>query len=345
MPFTTAAFLEALSLPEEHPYLLNDGSDGKELRPWSFVDYFGSASSNGAKATVDDCPSILSPFWRDQETAGCEATSAGLGDYNNKVINIDKVGFFEEIKPCISSMCHMVVLLWAPIILFLCAKRLTTPHRHRNSQSKVESDSKRLNQSVTCFKVGMSPSIMRKNLLANVSSVEDQYNKLPSTKLCKPFTIHQSSTMSIESCSSCTGTGDPLAYIVALLISAIIMTDAMYILEFSRSALVVVHAMFILMGMKRLGSKPALLIALPFTCMAFYSMRNQDLDLPTTRPGIYYSKTNSIISNAINNYWPMESYTYEGKGTPWMITGDVRTGLPFLLYSPQGVQYTRRYVP
>lgn len=351
MSFTTNAFLEALSLPEEHPYLLNESSESVELKPWSFIDYFGSVSLSRARASIDDCPNNnLSPFWRDQQAADCDASMAGLGNYN-KASNVDKIGFFEEIKPCLASMCQMTVLLWAPIILILCAKRLMTPHRHHHSESKVESVTNKCGSSssssskdIAYSKVGLSSSMLRKNPLVSVSCVGNKHKKAYVTKLCNPITQHQSSTISIENCNSCTGTGDPLAYIIALLVSAIIMTDAMYVLEFSQSVLVIIHTLIILMGMKRLGCKAALLVALPITCKSFNTMQNQDLDLPTTRPGIYYSEANPIISNAINNYWPLESYTYEGKGTPWMITGDIRTGLPFLLYSPPGVQYIRRYV-
>jgi hypothetical protein len=174
-------------------------------------------------------------------------------------------------------------------------------------------------------------------------SIEDKVDKRQpnSGPFDKHMTRHQSSSMSTGDCN-CTGVGDPLSYIIALIVSAIIMTDAMYILQFSETSLLSLHILIIAIGTKRLGPKAALLIALPITSMSLFTMQRQDHDLPTIQPGLYYSHSHPIISKAVESYWPIESRTYEGKGTPWMLTGDTRTGLPFLLYSIPNVQYTRR---
>ena len=137
--------------------------------------------------------------------------------------------------------------------------------------------------------------------------------------------------------------GDWIAYLTALVLSTIIMTDAMYVYEFSHAKLVILHLLIICMAMKRLGSKAALLLALLVTSALLFMMRNKDLDLPSIQPGLYYEESNPIIFKAVHNYWPIELRSYDG-GTPWMITGDVRPGLPFLMYSPPGVEYIRRFV-
>lgn len=377
MHFTTEDFLEALDLPQEHPYITDGESSQKEfIQTWSIADYFGSVTSKRSSLDNDgstrECE-FSSPYWGNAE---CQSTgNLGLGDYNNKALNADKIGFFEEIKPCLRSICRMFVLLFGPIIIVLCIKRLTSAHRHKHhSQSNTivsdaSKNSAHLNRNVTNCIIDFSTQ--KKNQLQNTSCSSSTHQTMMinhnnaidpnasatrffanllavSTPMCsiesQKSYVNQSFDKSTEDFTSCTGAGDPLAYIIALLVSSIIMTDAMYILEFSQSILIALHIVIISIGMKRLGSKTALLIALPIAYASFVMMQSQDLDLPTIKPGLYYSKKNPIISNAVENFWPVESYAYEGKDTPWMMTGDTRTGLPFLLYYPPDVHYIRRLV-
>jgi hypothetical protein len=372
MPFTTKDFLEALNLPEEHPYVADDnGVETENLKPWSVADYFSTVSSpfNHVRSIKECSKFSLSP-WGNKDVAECDNIGANIGDYNDKALNSDKVSFFHEIQPCLISMCRLAILLWAPIVLLLCLKRLTTPHRHnradtntsstqdprnclidltvmkRNSIS-TESNSSNTNQTFvenkTIYRY-ISPTPFFANVISVLSnstpmfSIDDRVEKQQASS-----TKSKSSLISAEDCSSCTGVGDPLAFAIAILVSAIIMMDAMYILEFSQSTLIGLHFLIISIGMKRLGPKTALVIALPITTVSFFKMQHQDLDLPSIQPGLYFSESNPLISKAIQHHWPVESRTYEGKGTPWMITGDTRTGLPFLLY-PQNtnVQYVRR---
>lgn len=377
MPFTTEDFLEALDLPQEHPYVIGKSSQKEFIQPWSIADYFGSVTSkkpspNKGRQTRE-CE-FSSVHWGNTD---CQSTgNLGLGDYNNKALNADKISFLEEIEPCLASICHMFLLLFGPIIIALCIKRLTSPHRHKHfSPSNVMASgtskySMKLNRNATNCMIDLSTRKQSTSHNACCSSSthqtmmtnHNQNNAIdPNTTAMRFFAnllavftpistesqkiyVHQPSDKFTEDFNSCTGVGDPLAYIIALLVSSIIMTDAMYILEFSQSVLVALHILIISIGMKRLGSKTALIIALPITYASFVMMQRQDLDLPTIKPGLYYSKKNVTISNAVENFWPEESYTYEGKGTAWMMTGDTRTGLPFLLYSPPDVHYIRRSV-
>jgi len=58
-------------------------------------------------------------------------------------------------------------------------------------------------------------------------------------------------------------------------------------------------------------------------------------DIPQHEPGLYYDKTNDIM-RAIVQHWPQNTRTYDStylQKTPWTITGDSRTGIPFLVHS------------
>ena len=372
MPFTAEDFLEALHLPEEHPYAFNGDNLKREiLKPWSVGDYFRSISSETAALNyerLDEYIKFPSIRWGNDF---CDGRTEQLGHYRKKSMYAEKVGFFQEIKPCFISMCHMSILLWAPIILFVCLKRLTTRHRHysesngsclifpmmtqRNKVSKGSSSSEVTNQRSgirgnKTVDVSILPffeyliSILYTTRL--IFSIEDKSNEQHAIldKTHESIINHHCSVASAENNNQCTGTGDPLCYIIALIVSAAMMTDAMYILEFSQSTLIGLHILIISIGTKRMGLKVALLTALPITSVSYFVMRHQELDLPTIQPGLYYSDKNPLVSNAVKMFWHVESHTYEDMATPWMITGDTRTGLPFLLYSSPSVKYTRRSV-
>ncbi|KAL3802770.1 hypothetical protein HJC23_007547 [Cyclotella cryptica] len=390
MPFTTDSFLDALALPSEHPYVTDDVVASEELKEWSISDYFGSVSSSSSRLRPsDECPKFSPPPWMDG-VAGVHR------DLNKNSLNDDNISFLEEIRPCLISMCRMAIILWAPLVLFLCLKRLSRPHAKHASDRKPP-----LNDSISFEKLAdnrclLGVHVMGKNpfskapcssqtsssciqhnttvdrflfiisLVANFVSflcattpffsIEDQQveqdSNLPASKHTHPcksnqcyFTLLGSSTIGTADHDNCCGhLGDWLAYVTALVFSAIIVTDAMYVFEFSRNTLIFLHLLVIFIAMKRLGPKAVILVALPISSSLLSMMRYQDLDLPSIQPGLYYDESNPIISKAVHNYWPIELRTYNG-GTPWMITGDVRTGLPFLLYSPPGVEYIRRWVP
>ena len=122
------------------------------------------------------------------------------------------------------------------------------------------------------------------------------------------------------------------------------MNDALYVLEFSQNNLIALHLFIISVALKRFGSKVSVMTALPITIVALYIMAHQDLDLPTIQPGLYYDETNPLISEAVQG-WPIDKYTYDdGRGTPWLMTGDVRTGIPFTIIKIPEQNYVRRLV-
>ena len=53
------------------------------------------------------------------------------------------------------------------------------------------------------------------------------------------------------------------------------------------------------------------------------------LDLPTIEPGLYYSH-NQLTSNIVR-HWPSSNRDYDTQSTPWCLTGDAKTGIPFLI--------------
>lgn len=393
MPFTTEAFLDALGLPAEHPYATHYSVEAEELKRCSIADYFSSVStSSSSLSSNDECAKSSPPPWSMKKLDNHYDIAGIHGDFHKNPLNNDKVRFLEEVKPCLISMCHMAIILWAPLILFLCVKRLSRLHtqhlsdpkprpkdyksfekqgdevcfgRHvrKNQCSKECCSSHKRQTSPECKNINISVDsylfmtslittfLSALNVAAPFFSIEERKIKqnltVPASKHTHSCESNQSYLKGLESSTiadhdwfSCLG--DWLAYLTALVVSTITMTDAMYIYEFSYTKLLVLHLLIICMAMKRLGSKAALLLALPFTSASLSMMRSKDLDLPSIQPGLYYDESNPIISKAVHNYWPVELRSYDG-GTPWMITGDVRTGLPFLLYSPPGVEYIRRF--
>jgi hypothetical protein len=153
-----------------------------------------------------------------------------------------------------------------------------------------------------------------------------------------------SKTESQDEAAMSSPTGGYFTYVVALFFSALVMTDPMYVFEFSQAALVMIHLLIITLGMKRLGAKIALYTALPVSAIAFYMIAHQDLNLPTFAPGLYYDESNSLVTTAVSK-WPIDKRTYDdGRGTPWMMTGDTRTGLPFMFYKIPEIDFQRRCV-
>jgi hypothetical protein len=69
------------------------------------------------------------------------------------------------------------------------------------------------------------------------------------------------------------------------------------------------------------------------------------IDLPTIDEGLYYSPSNALVS-AIASHWPESSRTYsvDNGATPYLINGDQRTGIPFLVNKVEDQEYIRVFV-
>jgi hypothetical protein len=68
------------------------------------------------------------------------------------------------------------------------------------------------------------------------------------------------------------------------------------------------------------------------------------IDLPTIEPGFYHS-SNPLIQS-IAKHWPESSRTYDVRNgaTPYLVNGDQRTGIPFLVNKVEEQEYLRVYV-
>ena len=69
------------------------------------------------------------------------------------------------------------------------------------------------------------------------------------------------------------------------------------------------------------------------------------IDPTLARDGLYYSKSNSFVHKLVQAWQPAASYQYHDDATPWMPTGDARTGLPFLLHHVALPDYHRVWLP
>lgn len=66
------------------------------------------------------------------------------------------------------------------------------------------------------------------------------------------------------------------------------------------------------------------------------------IDLPTINEGLYHSSSNTLISSIVSN-WPNSSRTYNiaNGATPYLVTGDQRTGVQFLVNQVEEQEYIR----
>ena len=87
-----------------------------------------------------------------------------------------------------------------------------------------------------------------------------------------------------------------LAYLVALVLTALLANDSMYVNEFGQSKLLALHLFVITVSLKRFGTKISLATCIPITAIALYIMAYTDLDLPTIEPGLYHDEHNIYIS-------------------------------------------------
>eukprot|EP00984_Skeletonema_dohrnii_P019263 scaffold9179_cov124-Skeletonema_dohrnii-CCMP3373.AAC.1 len=83
----------------------------------------------------------------------------------------------------------------------------------------------------------------------------------------------------------------------------------------------------------------------PHSNAILHQMPHPGIDLPTIEPGLYYSKSNPLVSSIASNL-KESAYTYDVQhgATPYLVSGDQRTGIPFIVNSVEDQQYMRVYV-
>ena len=76
-----------------------------------------------------------------------------------------------------------------------------------------------------------------------------------------------------------------------------------------------------------------------------HHMPNPGIDLPTINEGLYHSSNNPYISTIVK-HWPVQSRTYNVKNgaTPYLVNGDQRTGIPFIVNKVEEQEHVRVWV-
>ena len=371
MPTITAdAFLEALNLPDRHPYIPSkddtdtDSNIHEAHKDWSIADYFSSASwqmsSDSASIECEDISSSSTSTWTkfgvgvDASTDVCNsknATSSTQLQQQSYVVS----DFFQEIRPCLISMFHMQFILWAPLVLLYCLKKIynvkkrdkgihiplpkatcsESPSKQKITQDEQKAESYYFFEKVMFWPFSSIFKVVDDNEKDNAKTKQEkpQYRRPRSDSTNSTDTYIQSSFI---------WSSEWLAYVVALIMTSFMMTDAMYVLEFGQNNLIALHLFVSLTAYRRLSTKMSVATFFSITAIALIVMINQDLELPTIEPGLYYDESNQFISNTVKE-WPVDKRTYDdGRGTPWMLTGDIRTGLPFMVNNIPEQNYVRR---
>jgi hypothetical protein len=123
----------------------------------------------------------------------------------------------------------------------------------------------------------------------------------------------------------------------------LIMTDECFIQEYGRVALASVACVLVALVAHSCPSRQtAILLTAPFVMVAIGMTCCCHIYVPRYEPGLYYSQDNDVV-NKIVSQWPKEKWTYDDKGTPWLVTGDSRTGIPFFLNFIPPQRFVRRY--
>lgn len=123
----------------------------------------------------------------------------------------------------------------------------------------------------------------------------------------------------------------------------LIMTDECFIQEYGRVALASVACVLVTLIVHSCPSRQtAILLTAPFILVAIGMTLCCHIYVPRYEPGLYYSQDNDIVTKIVSQ-WPKEKWTYDDKGTPWLVTGDSRTGIPFFLNFIPPQRFVRRY--
>jgi hypothetical protein len=140
--------------------------------------------------------------------------------------------------------------------------------------------------------------------------------------------------------------------------SVVILTDTLYVLEFGpwygATLLLASCVLSFATALKRRLYKTimgqicllALLVYLIYDYETGLFQFGHPDDVVHISEGLYYDSSNSFISSIVD-HWPepYRTYSIEQGATPWMPTGDSRTGLPFLLCKVDDPTWTRVWLP
>jgi hypothetical protein len=147
--------------------------------------------------------------------------------------------------------------------------------------------------------------------------------------------------------------------LLTVLCSIPIMTDSMYVYEFGPGYGVALFVASVALGLKasqrqslRVTSGLLLILVLvAFSLTWNWETYEFQFGEPTDvnqkiEPGLYFSEVNALVNRTVS-LWPEHRYTYTTQtgATPWMHTGDARTGLPFFFNKVPPTKFTRVFLP
>jgi hypothetical protein len=126
--------------------------------------------------------------------------------------------------------------------------------------------------------------------------------------------------------------------------SLVLLTDTLYVLNngkvygialFAASVVLSIRATF-RYNLKRLGVVVTVMVLLASRLVWDYETKTlsfgDKVNEVRIEEGLYYDSSNAFVTSIVQN-WPEHYRTYNkaNGATPWMSSGDVRTGLPFLV--------------
>lgn len=127
---------------------------------------------------------------------------------------------------------------------------------------------------------------------------------------------------------------------IALSIMLLILTDECYIQEYGRLALSGLSCFILALVLHRSPTwQTSVLLTASFISLAVTMSMCCHIYVPKFTPGLYYSHDNTVVEEIISN-WPVEKRSYHS--TPWLVTGDSRTGVPFFVNFIPPQKFVRR---
>eukprot|EP00980_Cylindrotheca_fusiformis_P007364 scaffold1525_cov142-Cylindrotheca_fusiformis.AAC.164 len=135
-----------------------------------------------------------------------------------------------------------------------------------------------------------------------------------------------------------------LLYCSSIFASWILMTDDQYIIQFGRSL------GFLLLIASLLISQTRLLFSQSIYILAILSLlyplhMDDPEEIASIQPGLYFSKNDNPLITRIVHDFQQQLPVYADVATPWMLSGDARTGLPYLLNSVASPKFHRVWLP
>lgn len=140
--------------------------------------------------------------------------------------------------------------------------------------------------------------------------------------------------------------------------SVVLLTDTLYVLEFGPhmgASFLFLTAILSWRACQRHGlarTRWGLLLLISLAAYLIYDTKSGSLTFghPDEKAeideGLYYDSSNALVNQVVEN-WPLvhRTYSYSNNATPWMRTGDSRTGLLFLLNQVGAPTFHRVWAP